>query len=74
MELAQRFQFDQGSTIQLAENLCEYHARQFPFDGRLNLQDGDAYWEHLPISEEKYPLKALACLLFRLVSHSGDVE
>ena len=73
LELAQRFQLDRESTIQLAENLREYHARRFPFDAQLNLQDGAAYWEHLPKSEERYPLKALVCLLFRLVPHSGDV-
>jgi len=54
LELGQRSQFDRGSTIQLAENLSEYYARHFPFDGRLNLQDEAAYWEHLPVSKEKY--------------------
>ncbi|KDR66641.1 hypothetical protein GALMADRAFT_80557, partial [Galerina marginata CBS 339.88] len=70
--IAKMYRWDQLRAQALVDNLQQYHQVKGPFVGghRNSLE----WWENLPISAEKYPLKALAITLLSVVPHAGEVE
>ena len=49
-----------------------YQAAKAVFFG--GLEDGQQWWENLPISGMEHPLKLLALDLFRIVAHAAEIE
>ncbi|KAF8956104.1 ribonuclease H-like domain-containing protein [Flammula alnicola] len=72
LDIAKMWRWGESRARALVENLQQYHQVKGPFVGghRNSLE----WWENLPISGEKYPLKALAITLLSVVPHAGEVE
>ena len=70
--LAQQWQWSQEWAQALVDNLQLYHQVKTLFVGghRNSLE----WWENLPVSSDKYPLKALAITLLSVVPHAAEVE
>ena len=72
LDIAKTWRWAESRARALVENLQQYHQVKGPFVGghRNSLE----WWENLPISGEKYPIKALAITLLSVVPHAGEVE
>jgi hypothetical protein len=72
LDVVKMWRWGEARARALVENLQEYHQVKGPFvGGRRNSLE---WWENLPISGEKYPIKALAITLLSIVPHAGEVE
>ncbi|KAI6017511.1 hypothetical protein EDC04DRAFT_2523430, partial [Pisolithus marmoratus] len=57
--------------MKLIDDIHTYHLSKAPFAG--GQADGLVWWEHLPISADAHPLKALVVTILSIVLHAGDV-
>ncbi|KAF8192079.1 ribonuclease H-like domain-containing protein [Pholiota molesta] len=72
LDIAKQWRWTESRARALVENLQQYHQVKGPFvGGHCNSLE---WWENLPISGEKYPLKSLAITLLSIVPHAAEVE
>lgn len=72
LNIAKQWRWSSSQARLLMENLKEYHRSKGPFTG--GQKDGLGWWQDLPVTAEKYPLKVMAIVLLSVVPHAGEVE
>ena len=72
LSIAQQWRYDETKAKLLVDNLKEYHRCIGIFTG--GQADALVWWETLPISAERCPLKGLAIMLHSVVPHAAEVE
>ena len=72
LSIAQQWRYDETKAKLLVDNLKEYHRCIGIFTG--GQADALVWWETLPISAERCPLKGLAIMLHSVVPHAAKVE
>jgi hypothetical protein len=70
--IAKQWKWTKERATRLGEDLKQYYQCKGPFvDGSKNGLD---WWENLPTTADKNPLKALAITILSIVPHAGEVE
>ncbi|KAK7045151.1 ribonuclease H-like domain-containing protein [Favolaschia claudopus] len=71
-EIAMKWKWNANRAGLLMEDMQNYYLCKGVFAG--STADAKEWWEGLPISGEKNPLKVLAITLFSIVPHAAEVE
>ncbi|KAF7348928.1 DUF659 domain-containing protein [Mycena venus] len=71
-KIAKMWKWDSKQAGMLMEDLQQYYLCKGVFAG--GTADAKEWWEGLPISGSKNPLKTLAVVLFSVVPHAAEVE
>jgi len=72
LEVVFQWRWSKAKADALVLDLKAYNLCHAPFAG--GQADGLAWWENLPISSEKHPLKAFAIIVLSIVPHAAEVE
>jgi hypothetical protein len=72
LSIAKQWRWPKEKAWQLGEDLKQYNQCKGPFVGAS--KDGLDWWENLPTTTDKNPLKALAITILSVVPHAGEVE
>ncbi|KIO06269.1 hypothetical protein M404DRAFT_138850 [Pisolithus tinctorius Marx 270] len=72
LKIAKQWRWNEALAISVVHNLKEYYKCSGVFAG--GEADALAWWESLPISAEKCPLKLMAITIHSMVPHAADVE
>ncbi|KAI0349849.1 hypothetical protein OH77DRAFT_1507314 [Trametes cingulata] len=72
LTIAKQWQWSKSHADALVSDLKLYYQRKAAFVG--SQRDALDWWESLPISSKKHPLKSLAIVLHSIVPHAGDIE
>ncbi|KAG2069668.1 hypothetical protein BDR04DRAFT_1101331 [Suillus decipiens] len=72
LDIAKQWRWNEQPAKMLVADLKEYHK----CSGALSGGQADAldWWEILPVSAERCPLKAFAIIIHSIVLHAADVE
>jgi hypothetical protein len=72
LDIAKQWRWSEQLAKMLVTDLKEYHKCSGVFSG--GQADGLDWWENLPVSAERCPLKAFAIIIHSIVPHAADVE
>ncbi|KAG1855718.1 hypothetical protein DFJ58DRAFT_659773 [Suillus subalutaceus] len=72
LDIAKQWQWSEQLAKMLVADLKEYHKCSGVFSG--GQADALDWWETLPVSAERCPLKAFAIIIHSIVPHAADVE
>ncbi|KAG2353490.1 hypothetical protein BDR07DRAFT_1495575 [Suillus spraguei] len=72
LAIAKQWRWGEHKAKLLIDDLQAYNLCRTPFAG--GHADGLAWWEHLAVSADRHPLKALAITLLSIGPHAADVE
>ena len=70
--IAAKWGWSEAAVQRLAQDLWDYHLAKVVYTG--GREDGQKWWQELPLSAEEHPIEAMALLIFAIVPHVAELE